>query len=84
MLAGSSRVGAGENNTELRTGDFIVFGSDIDHEIGNPEEVPAEVCMVVCFAAGHGGQEVKKNGKSGDLICNLRFRLLCYWRFGLR
>lgn len=55
VLAGSIRVGAGGNSTELRTGDFILFESDIDHEIGNPGDVPAEVYMVVRFAAGPAG-----------------------------
>ena len=55
VLSGSIRVKAGENEAELRVGDFILFESDVEHEIGNPGDVPAEVYMVVRFAAGPAG-----------------------------
>lgn len=72
------------NRPELRPGDFILFGSDVDHAIGNPGGT-AESYMPVRFAAGDNqGQKVKKNRKSRDLICNFRSGLLCYRIFGLR
>lgn len=55
VLSGSIRVKAGENEAELRVGDFILFESDVEHEIGNPGDGQAEVYMVVRFSTGNGG-----------------------------
>jgi len=53
VIRGKIRVTAGENVTDLETGDFITYHCDIDHSIENIGKDSAEVHMVVRFHRKH-------------------------------
>jgi len=49
VITGRVRVTAGENTTELETGDFASYHCDIDHSIENLNDGPSTVHLVVRF-----------------------------------
>ncbi len=50
VLEGRIRVSAGEKTTELGEGDFIIYGSDVEHSIENLSAGRAHIHMVVRFS----------------------------------
>ena len=53
VISGSVRVRAGENVTELKTGDFIRYDCDVEHSIENLADTVSVVHMVVRFNKKH-------------------------------
>ncbi|AEC02287.1 helix-turn-helix domain-containing protein [Parasphaerochaeta coccoides] len=49
VTKGSLTVTAGENVARIKKGDFIIYHCDVQHEISNESNQPAEVHMVVRF-----------------------------------
>ena len=49
VLKGAVRVRAGENNADLREGDFIRYHADVEHTIENIHDGETEIYMVVRF-----------------------------------
>lgn len=49
VLSGSIRVKAGESTAEVKTGDFISYHCDVEHEITNTGSSKAKIHMVVRY-----------------------------------
>ena len=49
VIEGSVKVSAGEKTVELKTGDFIIYSSDVDHVIANTFGKKAVIHMIVRF-----------------------------------
>lgn len=49
VLSGTINVAAGENHSQLHSGDVIIFQSDVEHFLENTGTVPAELYMVIRF-----------------------------------
>jgi len=49
VLDGKIRVRAGENESELGTGDSIIYHCDVEHSIENIHDGPSKVHMIVRF-----------------------------------
>jgi transcriptional regulator with XRE-family HTH domain len=53
VFEGRIRVTAGDQQTELQNGDFIIYNCDVDHTIENLSDSPAVIHMIVRFARRH-------------------------------
>ncbi len=53
ILEGTVRVTAGDNVTELKTGDFIIYNCDIEHSIENLSSNKSVIHMIVRFPKRH-------------------------------
>jgi transcriptional regulator with XRE-family HTH domain len=49
VLEGRVRVEAGENVTDIKAGDFIMYHCDVDHSIRNISDGPSKIHLVVRF-----------------------------------
>jgi quercetin dioxygenase-like cupin family protein len=49
VVKGAVKVQAGDNNAEIRKGDFLVYHCDVEHSIANESNQVAVVHMVVRF-----------------------------------
>ena len=49
VIEGTATVSAGEKNAELKTGDFIIYSSDVEHTISNISGDKTIIHMIVRF-----------------------------------